>query len=177
MSNRHFKLNTVKLNSYSLVHHTCSSYKLFPRPQTLLSRSTSFSHISPTQLVNPTGSIIQAYPPPLTTSIRHLSARLVYHYDLVSKHSQNIPFKIYITSHLCSESSNAFPTTCPSFCFIHARYAWAFGLSAVSACHDLPLDIIYMSPYLLQVFATCHLLSEDFIWPLYLDLLLSPTLP
>lgn len=148
MSNRHFKLNTVKLNSYSLAHHTCSSYKLLPRPQTLVSRLTFFSHISPIQLVNPTGSIIQVYPassqisPPLLD--RHISGRLVYHYGLVSKHSQNIPFKIYIRSHPTCVQSHPMPSPPP---VPHSVSSMPDTLEPLGSVLSLPVTIFPLTSH------------------------------
>ena len=88
-------------------------FLLFPAPeickclsasQILASSLTPFSLIYPaSQLVNPVGSIIQN---PIRShhlyQIHSLSPRLLHHYGLMSKHSQNIPLKMYVKLYLTS---------------------------------------------------------------------------
>lgn len=164
----------------------CYSCKLLPRLQTLVSSLTCLSpHMgyTPTShLVNPAGSVIQIHPEsnPMQShhlfQIHYLSPRLIHHCGLVSQHSENNPFKTYVRSFPISVQSHPVASQYLSLVLFHPCQVHlglrVFGHIS-SACHDLLLDITYM----LKSLRTCHLLSEDFIWLLYLNLPLSLNIP
>lgn len=163
MSNRHFKLNMLKIKHLSsLTPPNLFLLQTFARPKSLMSSLTplSLSHI-PHIPVNkfcwlylPNICTIQSN---LTTSTRYIISHQDYCTALdQTQNIQNNTFKPYVRS--CPTSGQSYPVASqhPSFVLFHPCQILldlrAFDLVVPSACHDLPLDITYMLPHLLQVF-------------------------
>lgn len=97
--------------------------------------------------------------------IHSFSPKLSQCQGLVSKHSQNNPWKIYVR--LCPtslKSSNGFSTPIPHSASSMPDTLGPQGLPSV--CHNLPLYITYTLLTFFKSLLTGHLLNEGFTKPL-----------
>lgn len=143
MSNRHFKLNRFR---------TELLFPLLPKsvpPANFCLDTKPSSQVWLTYTTHPSWQILLSisskYIQNLITShhlyqIHHLSPRLLHHYSLVSKHSQNNPLKGYVRSCLTSsKSSNGLPTPIPHSVSFMPDTLEPQGFFPLPACLDLPL--------------------------------------